>query len=128
MQRRTAFWLVGAAGAAGVALLALWTPPSDASATFCLTRRVLGLPCPGCGLTRAVSHLLHGEWARALSLHPLAPLAAADALAGWAVWGLSLHGLAAAPSARAVRAILLAQLAVFIALWLGRLASGTAPF
>lgn len=35
---------------------------------------LLGIPCPGCGLSRAASLLLHGEWERALLLHPLSPL------------------------------------------------------
>ncbi len=127
-MERKLFWLVGAAGAAGLVLLAVWTPPDDPSKALCLTRRVLGLPCPGCGLTRAISRLLQGELARALALHPLAPLAAADAVAGWGLWGMVLYGLTAPPPARAVRVVLLSQLALFVALWLGRLASGTAPF
>lgn len=32
-----------------------------------------GLPCPGCGMTRAISALLQGQWQTALRLHPLAP-------------------------------------------------------
>ena len=109
-------------------MLATWTPPDDGSLSICLTRRVFGLPCPGCGLTRGLAHLLQGNLSRAMALHPLAPLAAADAVVGWGIWGLVVHGLAAAPPARAVRLVLLAQLAVFVALWLGRLATGTAPF
>ena len=127
-MRRALFWLVGGAGAAGLVVLASWTPPDDASLSICLTRRVLGLPCPGCGLTRGVAHLLQGNLARAMELHPLAPLAALDAIGGWALWGLVTHGLATPPPARSVRVVLLAQLAVFVALWLGRLAAGTAPF
>ncbi len=127
-MRRALFWLVGGAGATGLAVLAVWTPPDDAALSFCLTRRVLGLPCPGCGLTRGVAHLVQGNLARAMTMHPLAPLAAADAVVGWGLWGLSIYGLAVPPPARAVRLVLLAQLAVFVALWLGRLASGTAPF
>lgn len=96
--------------------------------SLCLTRRVLGLPCPGCGLTRGMAHLLQGNLERALTLHPLAPLAAADAVVGWGLWGLVLHGLAPAPPAGVVRLVLLSQLALFVALWLGRLATGTAPF
>ena len=122
------FWLVGGVGAAGLVVLVAWTPPDDASMSLCLTRRVFGLPCPGCGLTRGVAHLLQGNLARAMTLHPLAPLATADAAVGWGLWGLTLYGLATPPPARTVRLVLLAQLAVFVALWLGRLASGTAPF
>ena len=88
----------------------------------------LGLPCPGCGLTRALAPFLQGNLERALALHPLAPLVAADAAVGWGLWGLVAHGLAAPPSPRAVRWVLFAQLALFVALWLGRLAAGTAPF
>ena len=127
-MERKLFWLVGAAGAAGLVVLAWWTPADEPARTLCLTRRVLGLPCPGCGLTRAVAQLVQGDLSRALAYHPLAPLAVLDAVGGWAIWGLTLYGLAAPPPARAVRIVLLAQLALFVALWLGRLASGTAPF
>lgn len=32
---------------------------------------LFGLPCPGCGLTRAALVLLHGDLERAISQHPL---------------------------------------------------------
>jgi len=32
-----------------------------------------GLPCPGCGMTRAMDALLHGDWSRAVAFHPYAP-------------------------------------------------------
>ena len=37
----------------------------------CPSRFVVGIPCPGCGFTRATSALLHGELLRAWSYHPL---------------------------------------------------------
>jgi hypothetical protein len=40
----------------------------------CPTALVLGVPCPGCGLTRATLALLHGELRAAVGFHPLAPL------------------------------------------------------
>jgi hypothetical protein len=40
----------------------------------CPFRNLTGLPCPGCGLTRGVYHLAHGEVAKALSFHLLSPL------------------------------------------------------
>ncbi len=120
--------MVGGLGAAGLFVLATWTPPDDASTSLCLTRRLLGLPCPGCGLTRGMAHLLQGNLARAMTLHPLAPLVAADAASGWGLWGMVVYGLTEPPAARTVRLVLLAQLAVFVAFWLGRLATGTAPF
>jgi len=43
---------------------------------ICPTAGLLGLPCPGCGLTRATLLLLQGEFAQALAFHPLViPLA-----------------------------------------------------
>jgi hypothetical protein len=42
--------------------------------SVCFFKSVYGLPCPGCGLTRALLALAGGEIASALRLHPLAPL------------------------------------------------------
>lgn len=43
---------------------------------LCPSAGMLGLPCPGCGLTRATLLLVQGEFSRALALHPLViPLA-----------------------------------------------------
>ena len=37
----------------------------------CPLRIVLGMPCPGCGLTRACRFALHGNWNAAFATHPL---------------------------------------------------------
>ncbi len=44
------------------------------SQTLCVYRNVFGIPCPGCGLTRALGLLIRGEAGRAFMLHPLFPL------------------------------------------------------
>jgi hypothetical protein len=41
---------------------------------FCPSALFLGVPCPGCGLTRATVAMLHGDFSKALHLHPLAPI------------------------------------------------------
>jgi len=38
---------------------------------LCPTAALFGVPCPGCGLTRATLALFHGDLRRALQLHPL---------------------------------------------------------
>lgn len=38
---------------------------------LCPMAAVLGIPCPGCGLTRATLALLHGNFALAFRFHPL---------------------------------------------------------
>ncbi|MBI3469821.1 MAG: DUF2752 domain-containing protein, partial [Candidatus Solibacter usitatus] len=50
--------------AAGLWLLALGMLPTAAIAqgpSVCLIRRLIGIECFGCGMTRAVSALLHGD-------------------------------------------------------------------
>jgi hypothetical protein len=56
---------------------------------LCALRETLGLPCPTCGLTRAVGMSLHGELGDAWRLFPAAPLTL-----GWlTVFALALVGL-----------------------------------
>lgn len=43
--------------------------------TVCLFRNLVGLRCPGCGMTHALSALLHGEFARAFLYNKLVVVA-----------------------------------------------------
>jgi hypothetical protein len=61
--------LVGWAG--GLIFLAAVDPERAAPFGLCLLKK-MGLPfCPGCGLGRSVSLLLHGDFIRSLQAHPL---------------------------------------------------------
>ncbi len=50
----------------------------------CPLRRLTGLPCPTCFLTRATSAALTGDWPTSLRFHAFGPLVAI-ALVGWSV-------------------------------------------
>lgn len=39
----------------------------------CPVRHSLGIPCPGCGLSRAITALLHRDWETSLNFHAFAP-------------------------------------------------------
>ncbi len=39
----------------------------------CAFRETTGLPCPGCGMTRALSALCRGQFTASWALHPFAP-------------------------------------------------------
>lgn len=43
--------------------------------TGCPIKFMTGIPCPGCGMTRAVTSALHLDLAEAFRYHPLFPLA-----------------------------------------------------
>ena len=40
----------------------------------CAFRALTGLPCPTCGLTTSVCHLVRGQWREAMQAHPAGPL------------------------------------------------------
>lgn len=58
---------------------------------LCVFKMMSGMPCPGCGLTRAVVLLMHGDLSGSLFFHPLAiflvlaglVVAAVDGYAWW---------------------------------------------
>ena len=59
-------------GSLAMLLLVSHLPPDGAGVPVCLFRAMTGLPCPGCGLTRALSSLIQGHPAAAFSYHPFA--------------------------------------------------------
>ena len=41
---------------------------------ICPIKAALGIPCPGCGLSTAITELLQGNWRQALATHAFAPV------------------------------------------------------
>ena len=68
LERRTTGWVVGAMAAGHLALLHFGLP-----AWPCPLQSALGIPCPGCGLSRAMTALLQGDWRASLTWHAFAP-------------------------------------------------------
>ncbi len=65
-------------------LSALLPPPRNGAIlglpSLCPFHNLTGLPCPGCGLTRAFVCCAHGQLAAAFAYHPLGPILFSAAL------------------------------------------------
>ncbi len=62
---------------------AVWLPPDDPTFVLCPFRFLTGLPCPGCGMTRAFCHLAHGHFITALQFNPFSPFVFLLAIIAW---------------------------------------------
>jgi hypothetical protein len=62
------------AGSLLLPLLAFDWVTSPQGLVLCPLRAVTGIPCPSCGLTRALAHLERGHLGLALQFHPFSPL------------------------------------------------------
>jgi hypothetical protein len=58
----------------GVAALQVGLVALDVDGWRCPVKAVLGVPCPGCGLSAAMVLLFQGQWRAALSSHAFAPV------------------------------------------------------
>jgi hypothetical protein len=58
----------------GAALLQLLLTLIGAPGWTCPVFHTFGIPCPGCGMTRATVFLFRGNWKEAITMHAFAPL------------------------------------------------------
>ena len=124
---------------AGGALLApTLLRPGAHGPVLCPMRRITGVWCPTCGMTRAVGWLVHGDLHQSLRYHPLAPLlliegAVVAAFLLYRLWTKRADPGWVAPlgperpsAERAVlRAALVANALLVLVVWVVRLKSGS---
>ncbi len=122
--------LTGLAGLAAFVVLAHWHPSGGADSSICLFRRATGIPCPGCGLTRSFAALAKGHFRLAFGFHPFAFAIALEVLAVYLVWGWLALNRRSWPErwSKRVGPLAVGHIAALVALWLGRLATGTLPW
>lgn len=76
--RLTSAEALAAGGAVALATACLLSPELvEDGPVICPFRRLTGLPCPGCGLTRSWVYLVHGWWRESFLAHPFGPVAVA---------------------------------------------------
>lgn len=118
--------LVLAAPILGVLLLAVVTPTEDGP-TLCPFALCTGTACPGCGMTRAASSLVRGDFTGAVAFHPLVPLIVVQLVGAWVWFVLRRSGRVQPLGNRTLNVILIATTVALLGVWLARLLTGTLP-
>lgn len=75
MYRRSTVVAIWSLLVAGSAYLFWFEPGKSGFFPICLFRFLTGFTCPGCGTTRAMHQILHGNFLTAFTLNPLFLLA-----------------------------------------------------
>lgn len=113
MGRAAAVVAATGAVAAGVWVLRTFDPnAADSPLPKCVFHVLTGLYCPGCGMTRALHALAHGDPASAFAMNPLLVLSLPLLL--WMAW----HGLGRRPAMPAALSRVLMDGKVWIGLLL----------
>lgn len=75
MYRRSTVIIIWLLLLAGAAYLFVFEPGKTGFFPACPFRMLTGFTCPGCGTTRALHQILHGDFAAAFVLNPVLVLA-----------------------------------------------------
>jgi hypothetical protein len=109
-----------------IAALAL-APLVEDGPTICPFALCTGIACPGCGMTRAATRLVRGDFGAALTFHPLIPAVALVSIGGWA-WFMMRRAGRVPPMSRAlINRILIVIAIALVGVWIARLLTGTLP-
>ncbi len=109
-------------------LLTIWLRAFEpAGSASCLIRAATGVACPGCGMTRAVAALLHGDLSNMWELHPLAPVVVIEVLVVWATWGWIVFVRRRAFDEVLLLWMLGINLGLLLLVWITRLSLGALP-
>ena len=101
--------------------------PIEGGPTLCPFALCTGIACPGCGMTRAASHLIRGDVSGALALHPLILLVAALSVIGTGWYVLRRMGKVRPLPNRWANTILMVTGLMLVGVWVARALSGTLP-
>lgn len=111
----------------GVCAVAALSPVGDDEGrVLCPYRLATGGWCPGCGCTRAMGALVRGDLTSSIALNPWTLVLFVQAMVASAVFA-AVPDTARAWWARNDMIVLKANLAVGLAIWAIRLATGTIP-
>jgi hypothetical protein len=113
--------------AAPLAVLGFLAIQTDDGPTVCPFALCTGMACPGCGMTRAASHLIRGDLTTALAYHPLIPLVAVMSIGGWVWFLLRRSGRVRPLPGRWVNVILIVAGIMLLGVWVARALTGTLP-
>ena len=77
--------------AAGILLISLAVTYGNLSGPPCLWKTMLHVPCPGCGLTRSIRALWHGNLLLSFRYHPLGIPLIVGCMVSLLTWPASRH-------------------------------------
>ena len=97
---------------------------------LCTFKRLTGIGCPGCGLTRSISAMMHFRIAEALHWHLFGPPVVVVVLLMWILLGLSLVTRKAYypdANSRWLNLSVLSAGGILVVYWIVRLAMNAVP-
>ncbi len=93
---RPGMWVAGGVALAGCVAVGVVDPETTRILPQCSFKALTGLDCPGCGMTRGLHALLHGDLLRALS-HNLLLVVIIAGGAVWLAWNAIARRIGRAP-------------------------------